>query len=154
MRSILLLLALAATSFAQLPKPPVGVPADARFHNGRWYKVILEKTQWNRAKEKCHSLGGQLACVPDEETWAFMRPIIGDLSLWLGGTDEAANGAWKWVDGTTMTFTAWYKDQPDNSRGVENYLATYKGQWNDAPRDGQFMQGQFVVGYVCEWKAR
>ena len=40
------------------PKPPVGVPAEAKLFNGKWYKVCLEKISWKKAKQKCelHSL--------------------------------------------------------------------------------------------------
>ncbi len=153
MKTILLILALACTALAQppAPKPPVGVPADAKFFNGKWYRVYLEKVPWNRAVEKCRALGGQLVTVPDAPTWAFVRGLCGDASLWLGATDEKAEGVWTWVDGANVGFTAWRSAQPDNSRAVENYLSTYKGEWNDTPRNGEFMANQFVVGFICEW---
>ena len=42
------------------PKPPVGVPVDAKFFNGKWYRVYFEKLNWHAARDKCKMLGGQL----------------------------------------------------------------------------------------------
>jgi len=82
-------------------KPPVGIPADATLFNGKWYRVYIERVPWTRAKEKCKGLGGQLAVVPDEQTWDFLKSRS-PAALWLGGTDEETEGVWKWVDGTSF----------------------------------------------------
>lgn len=134
------------------PKPPIGVPADAKQFNGKWYRVYLERLPWNRAKERCVAVGGQFAIVPDESTWAFIKSLS-PADLWLGGTDEATEGIWKWVDGTPLTFTAWLGAGPDNSGGNENYIVTRTKGWNDVPKHGNF--GAFhAVGFICEWKAK
>ena len=152
MKSIVLaLLALTLTTIAA-PKPPLGIPADAKFYEGRWFKVYYEKVPWNRAKEKCAAAGGRLACIPDPETWSFVKEMIAQASVWLGATDESAPGVWKWLDGAPVAYGDWFTNQPDNARGVEHYLATYKAKWNDAPKDGGFLPNQFVSGYVCEWR--
>ncbi len=156
MKSLLLALALTTTTLAQgptqKPRRPIGVPADAQWFNGHWFKVYLEKKTWHAARDKCREFGGHLAIIPDAETWAFVKGLGGPVSVWLGATDEAVEGAWKWVDGTIVTFSAWIGAGPDNSRGVEHYLATYKAEWNDAPKTGEFIPHQFVRGYICEWK--
>jgi hypothetical protein len=138
---------------AQEPKPPVAVPADARHFNGKWYRAYLERVPWNRALERCKSLGGSLAIVPDAPTWQFVKELT-PASVWLGATDEKAEGVWLWVDGTPLKYADWYPKQPDNAKGREHYLSTHKGQWNDAPRDGEHARGQFVTGFVCEWQKK
>ena len=78
-------------------------------------------------------------------------------ALWLGATDEAAEGVWTWVDGTPVKFGAWITDNPNNLGGKEHYLATImhekKHDWNDCPKDGKVRNFQ-VVGLICEWKAK
>ncbi len=144
------------TATAQLStpekKPPVGIPSDAKLFNGKWYRVYLERTSWANARQKCTALRGQLVVITDEPTWEFVNALTQGAALWLGATDEQTEGVWKWVDGTPVTLKPWFQGQPDNARGVENYLATYKNLWNDAPKAGEFMPRQFVVGYICEWK--
>lgn len=154
MKTLLLLLAAAAVSFgSELPKPPVGVPKDARLHEGKWFKVFLEKLPYPRAVERCRTMGGALASVPDAATWTFIQSLT-TASVWLGASDEKTEGVWLWQDGSPVTFSDWYAKQPDNSAGAEHFLSTYKGQWNDTPKNGEFMPKQFVVGFVCQWPAR
>ena len=143
----LLTLAAVASAESQPEKPPVGVPTDAKWFNGKWYHVYLEDVPWERAKEKCSAAKGQLAVVPDAATWEFIKGLsIG--KLWLGATDAATEGIWKWVDGTPMTFTAWRKKEPNNYKGREHCLMVMDGVWNDFARDSN------CVGYICEWKAK
>ena len=138
-----------AQQTTSIKKPPVGVPADAKFFNGKWYHVYIEKTTWPDAKHKCTRLGGRLAVVPDQQTNVFIRDLTKDLVLWLGAS-EKVNGLWEWVDGTPWKFTGWSKGEPDDP-GLD-VLITWKGAWGDTPPKAQ--PGVVVVGYVCEWKAK
>lgn len=133
-------------------KPPVGIPSDAVGFNGKWYKVYTENVTWKRAKEKCESLKGTLATVPDAATWEFVKTLT-PASVWLGASDEATEGVWKWVDGSPVTFTAWVAKQPDNARKAEHFLSTHKGGWNDIKNDGSAGATQ-VVGFICQWSPR
>lgn len=146
----LLLAALILTSAAANPKRPLGVPADAKPFNGRWYKVVLEKKSWHAARDKCKEMSGQLVTVPDAATWEFVEALT-PASVWLGATDEKTEGVWVWVDGTPVDFKAWYPGQPDNSGG-EHYTATYKSQWADIPKGGTVGTLLQVQGFICEWK--
>lgn len=153
-RILLLSLLLCVTASAEVPahpRPPVGVPADAQWHNGRWYRVMLAKIGWKRARDKCRAQGGRLAVIPDEPTQQFIGRLANGLQLWLGASDEKVEKLWTWVDGTPMRFTAWAAAQPDNTDGIENYLQTFdsKGRWNDGAENDRF-----VVGYICEWPGR
>lgn len=144
-------LELASAQQASPLRPPVGVPADAKHFQGKWFRVYLEKGGWKRAKEKCARLGGQLATVPDEATQGFVKQLADDLQLWLGATDEKVQRLWVWVDGTPMNFSAWAPGQPSHGEGKEHYLQTFGegGRWNDAVEDDRH-----VVGFICEWKPK
>lgn len=138
----------------QTPKPPVGVPKDARYFIGKWYYVYFAPgIKWHQAKAKCESLGGQLVIIPDEPTWAFVKALT-PAFVWLGATDEKTERIWVWVDGTPLKFSAWLRDQPDNMNNNEHYLVTRGDKWNDAPADGKRGNNNQVAGYICEWKAR
>ena len=114
---------------------------------------MLEKVDWPRAKAKCDALGGQLVVIHDEATWKFVKNLT-KASVWIGATDEKTEGEWVWVDGTKMTFTSWAAGQPDNQGGAENYLSTWRGDWNDAPKDWNFQKESPVQGYICEWSVK
>ena len=136
------------------PKRPIGVPTDAELFNGKWYRLYNESLHWSTARQKCVTLGGQLVVVPDEPTWVFLRERIQKAMVWLGATDEASPGIWKWHDGTPFTFKAWHQGQPNNLEGKEHYLSTWEGAWNDVRGDGKFTPNSplHVTGFICEWK--
>jgi hypothetical protein len=153
--SVLLLSSL-CSAYTQQPapvkKPPVGVPADAKFFNGKWYYVYFQKTSWPTARQKCTALGGQLVTVPDAETWEFVKALAKGPILWIGATDEVTAGVWKWVDGTPVVFSAWEPGEPDNMGGKQHYVVmTKKALWDDV--DKELKPGPYqVVGFICEWK--
>jgi hypothetical protein len=136
--------------------PPNGIPQEAEFYNGKWYKVFHDELGWKNAQARCARLGGQLAIIPDAATWNFVKPRCQMALLWLGASDDDTPGFWKWSDGTSVTFTAWVPGEPNNIDGKEHYLSTWKGGWNDVAASGRFPKGDKlrVTGYVCEWKDR
>jgi hypothetical protein len=152
----MLTLSVSAQSPTDGRKPPRGIPADAEFFNGKWYKLYNQSIRWNTARQKCITLGGQLAIVPDQATWDFIRQRVHNALFWLGATDEGSVGNWKWIDGTPMSFKAWLPGEPNNDQGKEHYLSTWKGWWNDVKIDGKFPRGQaeHVIGYICEWSGK
>lgn len=130
---------------------PKEVPADAWEFREHWFKILDGRMSWDTAYRKCQALGGRLAVVPDQDTWAFLAPRIGSSMVWLGASDTETESVWKWVDGSLLTFTAWTPGQPNNQDN-EDYLHTWKGGWNDNQRDGRWNDGKaFVGGCVCEW---
>lgn len=136
------------------PKPPLSAPADAKLFKGKWYAVVFEKMDWPRAKVKCEAKGGQLAVIPDQETWDFVKALTTS-PVWLGATDEKNEGEWIWVDGSKVTFTAWDRDQPDNTGGKQNYLVMWRGSvWQDIEKQWDIYAPMPTVGYVCEWSMK
>ncbi|EDY19247.1 C-type lectin domain protein [Chthoniobacter flavus Ellin428] len=129
-------------------KPPLGVPADARYFNHHWYRLYLDKATWRQARGRCEDLHGQLVVIPDAATQDFVRKVADGRQIWLGATNEhSQHGKYKWVDGTDLTFQAWDHGQP--SGGNEHFLEIWKkdGSWNDG-----VLNDAYVVGYICEWK--
>jgi hypothetical protein len=129
----------------RIRKPPVGVPGDATYFDGRWYRVYLDQTPWPQARDKCRTLGGQLAVVPNEPTHLFIRELVDDRILWLGGFKKT-EGLWEWVDGSPFKFKGWVEGEPNEGLGFKA-ITTWRGGWGDNdPKE------RHVVGYVCEWK--
>ncbi|MDD5150729.1 MAG: T9SS type B sorting domain-containing protein [Flavobacterium sp.] len=80
---------------------------------------------------------------------------------WIGGSDAAVEGTWKWVTGpetgTVMTYTNWNNGEPNNL-GDEDYAhITYgvgpKGSWNDLPNTGDTnpSSAYYPQGYIVEY---
>lgn len=143
---LLIMTTIAAPPAPVTPKPPVGVPADAKFFNGKWYRVYVEETKtWVRAKERAEAAGGQLACAINAETHAFISALASNRTLWIGGM-RGSDALWYWVDGTQFTFTAWATNQPDGTKG-ENWVVIHEGRWHDNNGRGNVP----IVGFVAEW---
>ena len=151
MKTLLFTLLVAVSALAQAPvapKRPLGVPADAKPFNGRWYKVVLEKKSWHAARDKCKDMGGRLVCVPDAVTWEFVKTLNKGPQLWIGATDEKTTGVWEWVNGDRLKFSAWSAGQPDNAGKVQHYMILNQfGMFDDVGKNSPN-----TVGFICEWK--
>ncbi|MEE1397780.1 MAG: lectin-like protein [Ruminococcus sp.] len=116
-------------------------------YNGNEYEVYEGTLTWSEAKAYCEMLGGHLAYIADNGENDFVNDLIASGSgsgYWLGGI--LRNGTFQWNDGSGMTISNWDSGQPDNYRGIENYLEMWKGgKWNDAPN----VEG---LGFVCEFE--
>ena len=76
--------------------------------------------------------------------------------LWLGATDNEAEGIWKWQSsGTVLNYFNWDITQPDNSR-VENCLWMWKNaeKWDDwwCNNDGSISETLCEVLFECPFK--
>ena len=130
-------------------KKATGTPEDAVYFNGKWYKAYVDQAGWKASQGKCERVGGQLAIVPDKETQVFLKKLANGRKLMLGASKERSE-IWKWIDGSTVTFQAWERGQPNDVKGNENYVAMGPtGGWYDVAGSTDWTQG-----YICEWKAK
>ncbi|CAL8279756.1 unnamed protein product [Boreogadus saida] len=65
---------------------------------------------WNKSREFCVSHGADLVVVDSKEEMDFISGWYN--TYWLGATDAAGEGTWRWVDGTVLLL-----DNPFWSRG-------------------------------------
>jgi hypothetical protein len=131
------------------PKKAAGIPEDAVYFNGKWYKAFIDGSGWKASQGKCQRAGGQLAIIPNQETQAFLKKLANGRKLMIGASKERSE-VWKWIDGSTMTFQAWDRGQPNDVKGNENYAALGpKGGWYDVADSTDWTQG-----YICEWAAK
>lgn len=139
---------------------------DAEEYNGHAYAIFnFEEeglTSFNGCERFCESMGGHLAVIDDAAENEFLYKYVQSCGLKLaffGYTDQDQEGKWKWVNGSTSTYTNWCqvygKEQPNNGKnnstsGGENYAEFYKdtadGTWNDA------IFGKNTYRFICEWE--
>jgi hypothetical protein len=150
----LLLLSLGNTS------PLEAVPVEGP--NGHFYEFVSAPlTTWPDARAAALAssyLGqsGYLATVTSGAENAFLAAL--SPTGWLGGSDEANEGTWIWVDGPEAGQVFWiggpdgsapsgaYANwqagiQPDNGGGVQDFL-THPLSWDDyiGTQDGYFVE--------------
>jgi len=134
--------------------PPPEMPKDATRFRGHWYKFIAGDVSWHAAKKRCEEMGGYLVCVESREENDFLRTFAKGQSIWLGATDEAQEGVWRWVNGSKFTYADWFRTEPNNYRKNEHYLEVSpnfgsKWEWFDATAEGHK-----IDGFICEWEPR
>ncbi|CAL8338482.1 unnamed protein product [Arctogadus glacialis] len=75
------------------------------------YWLSNVRRPWNKSREFCVFHGADLVVVDGKEEMDFISRYSG--KNWLGATDEASEGLWRWVDGTVLSV-----DNPSWSRGL------------------------------------
>ena len=140
------------------------VPSDAKkwSKNGHYYKVFNKSVTWEKAKAYCENQGGYLATITSKKEHDYIVGLIEKSKsksfFWLGATDRAEEGKWKWITGEKWNYTNWGNGQPDNYGSKENALQIVNSKsgwyqydiWNDA--DGTLPENN--LGFVCEWKSK
>ena len=109
------------------------------------YELIPWTAGWPAAKADAEARGGHLATITSETEWITISNLFGaNLEhCWIGGTDEAQEGVWKWVTGEKWEYSRWHSGEPSNSSNdpddhsvgqSEEYLIIMysDGLWNDA----------------------
>jgi formylglycine-generating enzyme required for sulfatase activity len=122
--------------------------------SGSSYEIVLGTFTWHQAKLDAEKRGGHLVTISSEQEWNDVKAVLDARgtanSYWGGASDEAQNGTWKWIDGSSMTFTKWAAGEPNEYYGPasENHLHIYSnGLWNDLPG-----QDYRPAGYICEYE--
>ncbi|KUF09733.1 C-type lectin domain-containing protein [Pseudoponticoccus marisrubri] len=116
--------------------------------SGHVYLRSADRARWSEAREICAQGGGHLATVTSAAENAFLTAHFdGSDRIWLGGTDAAQEGTWRWITGEPWGFAAWNDEEPNNSDAGEDYLEFGDdGLWNDdgAPRNDR------AFFFLCE----
>ncbi|KAI8485757.1 hypothetical protein Bbelb_365910 [Branchiostoma belcheri] len=110
------------------------------------YLLVNTPKTWQDARDACHQLQADLACLTTAEEQTYMAIQIGaDNSYWFGLSDIVAEGNWQWVDGTNYdpAVTKWDTNEPNDMLGEDCAEIMSHGQWNDQACTKRW-------GYICE----
>lgn len=138
--SVLIQQAPAAVDSSPIIAGPITNPA-----NGSVYYLLAQNT-WKGSQAEAAILGGDLVSIKDaaENQWVF-DTFSGyggqNRALWIGLTDAAQTGTFKWVDGKPVTYLNWAPSEP-NEIGREHFvymfgkdrpdpIAQPPGRWNN-----------------------
>jgi hypothetical protein len=126
--------------------------------NGHWYEYI-DATAYDSfadalaAAAALSYLGyqGYLATITSADEQAFLNTVNSSgITAWLGGSDAATEGDWRWVTGpeagTAFVYSNWAAGEPNDFSGEDGLLGWWTGDtWNDI-YDG-FSEFGIVVEY-------
>jgi len=136
--------------------------------NGHFYSFVSASgVKWNDAKNAAaalslYGLQGYMATVTSQAENDFILAKVQG-NGWLGGTDQAVEGQWRWVtgpeNGQLFSYANWDSGEPNNCCGGEHFVhmlgnpgfGSRVGKWNDL-YDFQD-QGDLYrpLGYVVEY---
>ncbi|KAM9115144.1 C-type lectin domain family 17, member A-like isoform 2-T2 [Pangshura tecta] len=98
------------------------------------YFFSTSAKSWPDAKQFCTDQGSGLVIINTEEEQAFLsNHIIKPDVYWLGLSDSAKEGEWRWVDGSLLSVRFWASDEPNNfgQQGEDCGSFRSDGKWND-----------------------
>lgn len=152
--------------------------------NQHYYKLIQSATpiSWttavaNAAASNYLGLQGYLITITDAQENGFISQLVNS-STWIGASDAAVNGVWRWVTGcegledgglgrhfsdevnfgcTSSTGTGtsvggnyqnWAVDEPNGCLGEDYAHLFYYGLWNDYSNSGSSVTN-YIIEYGC-----
>lgn len=120
--------------------------------NGHVYKLYNEFATWDMAKNRCETLGGNLASIKSQEENSFIFSKIKDISgtVYIGASDAEREGSWVWTDGSVVSYNRWPGGQPEVNHGNNHYAA-----FNPAKYGNRWIlpdKTDVKYGYLCKWE--
>ncbi|XP_056458399.1 C-type lectin domain family 17, member A-like [Gadus chalcogrammus] len=93
---------------------------------------------WNKSREFCVSHRADLVVVDSKEEMDFISGWY--TTYWLGATDAAGEGTWRWVDGTVLSLDnpSWSRGGPQGGGGkncLRKVLEQNQFKWTDVSCD-------------------
>ncbi|XP_036420149.1 CD209 antigen-like protein C [Colossoma macropomum] len=119
------------------------------------YYVSSHGQTWDQSRQDCRMKGADLVIINSREEQVFVSGL-GKI-LWIGLTDQATEGHWKWVDDTSLGTGYWLPGEPNNAGYVSQEdcaeVVPHVGSsdtlssWNDVSCSN-------VLSWICEKKMR
>jgi hypothetical protein len=143
--------------------PDAALCSEAAF-GGHDYLLCAETRSWFDAHGGCVAIGMRLVRIDDasENQWLFDNAVVAggrESRVWLGASDLAAEGEWRWTDGELMwlggidgaaqndLFVGWSPREPNNVNGLEHCASL---ETNSSTPEWFDRQCHLAEGYACE----
>jgi Lectin C-type domain/Secretion system C-terminal sorting domain len=139
---------------ALIPDNLNGLILMGTYNGSKYYCSSTSSNTWTQAKAVAAAtgMGGHLVIINNSGENEFVRSKIMASTVWLGLTDAAVEGSFKWVDGTVPTYTNWASGEPNNLSINSCTNADYaildktSGQWKDRAGTDAY---EFVIEIPC-----
>ncbi|XP_038580067.1 CD209 antigen-like protein D isoform X8 [Micropterus salmoides] len=101
-----------------------------RFRCSCYYKST-EMKNWTASRTDCQKRGADLVIINTREEQDFVRELSKHGASWIGlkSVKNGWNNKWEWVDGSTLTYTAWQAGMKVNAVNGSKAYINLKGTW-------------------------
>jgi len=105
---------------------------------GSCYQKGSSTMTWQDSKLYCENTGSVLTSIHSEAENQFINDLCGSI-CYIGMSDIDHEGDWKWIDGSTVNYTNWAGNEPnDYGGGEDTALINQNGAWNDITRHAKY----------------
>ncbi|XP_072526875.1 uncharacterized protein [Salminus brasiliensis] len=118
--------------------------------NSSLYYISTEKKNWRESRKDCRERGANLLIINSREEQEFINKEFGSTEAWIGLSDRETEGEWKWVDGSTLTTTFWWEEEPNNYKNEDCGVTGYKGATPGAVETWADFPCNNAVVRICE----
>ena len=137
------------------PNPNAAIPPDRdrawvmNPENGHAYRSIHCKS-WEDAQAQVITKDAYLVSINDASEQRWLVNVFGTTPYWIGLTDIAEEGEWRWDSGESTTYTNWAPNEPRASLpGEEDYVfmgLSPDGKWfNVGPENPQWRMTRMAI---------
>jgi cysteine-rich repeat protein/YVTN family beta-propeller protein len=111
----------------------VALGAASSYHYGSTCYAYYTTTtrNYSDAESACVALGGHLATVNSSAVQSVLQ-LMGSFA-WIGLTDAVSENVFRWLDGTTLSYTNWAGGQPNGGAGENCAYLENAYLWHDYP---------------------
>ena len=123
-------------------------PALCHF-GGHTYMLVKTAMSWEAAQAWAEARDGHLVTITSEAENEMVCRLVrtrGGGNAWLGCTDLAEEGTWRWITGEPFTYDSWHGGEPNDYGGGEDYAEVGYHAW-DTWNDAGEGEKQFVVEF-------
>ncbi|XP_070844931.1 CD209 antigen-like protein E [Chaetodon trifascialis] len=107
-----------------------------RSFNNSFYYISSTQKSWDDSRKDCENRAADLVIVNSREEQVFINSL--NKIFWIGLTDREDEGTWKWVDGSVLNSTGFWKEgEPSGTFAggkedcVDTYQYKHQRSWND-----------------------
>lgn len=139
-------------------RPCTGGDAQMTSSDGSCFLLFTTPRSFPDARAACVAIDAHLAITNTADRYAVAKALAGARDAWIGLSDEAIEGTFRWVDNTSMVFMAWDPNEPND--GASTYpedcvliAGARAGDWDDRPcaPGGMTPVGAGAYAYVCQF---
>jgi len=97
-----------------------------------WVEIINRNYNFTEALDECRGRGLELASIHSQQEQDLVTGLAGGHQVYIGLTDVAVEGEFRWTEGTPLDFESWYSSNPDGGDSNDCvYIYSSDGEWSD-----------------------